>query len=817
MNLNKLFPWLSIRNKLLIAFAGLSILPLSFVGVYSVLTNVRMMREIALGELTQDVQTIREKSENLLDDIYSDLRVLENSSYLGSWMDEPTSLQRSPRSPNLQHVANELLAFARTKGIYYQFRLIGNDGDELLRVQCENPNDSLRTYSILPPSELREHRETYYFLLVGGLANNQVAFAPAELLGRHGERIPVMSFAKPLVRNGRREGILIANVFERRLIETIENRAHIASTRKVVLATGDGHYLYRSDMQKDWNRLLASRGEDNLHRDFPSTVTASILSGTDGTVTEGMKDIISYAPLFRESASAHAVPLTSSFAVPIIVFESESADVILGPVRAYALTYVGFLALFLMSAVALGLVATRQITRPIAELQRGAEVIARGNYGNPLKVETHDEIEKLADQFNVMAASLRTHENEIQRHRTQLEEMVRLRTQELQEEKGKLQAVLDNVPSAFVLLDNAFRIQTVSAAFAAVTGSSVEETGQDGPFSLIGDVHDSVDPPWKTARATGEIQTLVQQREDMNGNSRFLEYIAIPMKEGGTVNAILVIITDITKRKHLEQQLVHAEKLMAAGEMSSIIAHEFRNALTSVKMILQLFVESEKATRTEKKSLAVALDSIYHMETIVTELLNFARPKPVQLVTADLNRIVQESIDFVGPHIRQNDVVLTTSFDRKIKHRPLDESRLKEAIINLLLNAIQAYPGQRPGAPQCTIGIATKQVRLHETMRDFIYPESVSQGRGKEGDSEIILERNAECALIEVRDNGSGIAEEHLRRVFDPFFTTKTNGTGLGLPMVKRTVTDHGGIVKVESGPNEGTIFRIYIPTTNGA
>ena len=117
MNLNKIFPWLSIRNKLLIAFAGLSILPLAFVGVYSILTNVRMMREIALGELTEDVQTIREKSENFLDDIYTDLAGTSEFVVRGSLDGYRRNWHAAmyPQS-DLDHIATELLAFAKTKG-----------------------------------------------------------------------------------------------------------------------------------------------------------------------------------------------------------------------------------------------------------------------------------------------------------------------------------------------------------------------------------------------------------------------------------------------------------------------------------------------------------------------------------------------------------------------------------------------------------------------------------------------------------------------------------------------------------------------------
>ncbi len=814
MNLNKFFPWLSIRNKLLIAFAGLSILPLAFVGVYSILSNVRLMRSVALGELTEDVQTIRDKSENFLDDIYSDLRVLQNSSFVESWMANGGTSPPKASVSDLRGIATELMAFATTKGIYYQFRLLGESGDELLRVECDRPDDSVRTYRAVSASELRQNRETYYFLLVRGLANDQIAFTPAEVLGAGEGRIPVVSFAVPLVWKHRRKGILIANVFERKLIEVVENKNGAAENRTVVLATADGHYLYRSDMQKDWNRLLASRDEDNLRSQHTPTVVEAILSGKTGTVFEGMKDIISYAPLFGGNGGTHSYATTSSFVAPIFVFESESSSVVFGPVRSYALTYVGFLLLFLIGAVVLGLIATRQITTPIAELQRGAEVIAHGNYVSPLHVETHDEIEKLADQFNRMASSLKEHEQEIQKHRTQLERMVAQRTHELQEEKGKLQAVLDNVPSAFVLLDRSFRIQTVSAAFASVTGIALRDIDRMNPFRLVGVAGTGVANPWERAAQTGKIETLLQQLDEEGKSRRFLEYLAIPMRDDNGLRAVVVIITDITRRKNLEQQLVRTERLMAAGEMSSIIAHEFRNALTSVKMILQLFVESERATRNEKKSLAVALDSIYHMETIVTELLNFARPKPVQLAMTDLNKVVQESLDFVNPHIQQHDVKVVVSLDRKIVQRPLDASRMKEAIINLLLNALQAMDGERTPATRHVLDISTKRVRLEKTVRDVGYRENVSGADEGENGSEVVLERGSDCVVIEIRDSGKGIQREELRRIFDPFYTTKTNGTGLGLPMVKRTVLAHGGIVTVESVPGNGTTFRIYVSST---
>ncbi len=558
INLNKIFPWLSIRNKLLIAFAALSILPLMFVGVYSILSNVRMMKKVALEQLTEDVQTIREKTATFLEDISSDLRVLQNSSPLESWIHNDGRAPRFVQSA-LQQMNKEFLAFAKTKGIYYQFRLIDRSGDELLRVECINPNDSARAYRIVPQPELRQGRESYYFLLIKTVRHNQVTLAPAEVIYKTGERIPVMSFAMPLAGERGFVGILVANVFEKEFIRVIESKKQSEPSRTVILTTGEGHYLYHSEKKKDWNRLLASREEDNLQRDYSPTIAASILSGSEGTLTEGSDEIISYAPLFQQSDLPENPEASPSFSVPVFVIESVSENAIMGPVRSSALTIIGFLVLFLGSAIGLGLLATRQFTRPIAQVQRGAEIIASGSYGHRLHVETHDEIEKLADQFNVMAASLETHEKEIQQHRNRLEEMVERRTGELLEEKTKLQALLDNVPSAFVLLDKAFRIQTVSAAFASLTGFALSDV-KDKDCGMIfqdGDVCNEC--LCRKAMQGGSIESRVEHLVDRIRGERFIERIAIPMKENGNLGSVLQIITDVTKRKRLEQELVHTE------------------------------------------------------------------------------------------------------------------------------------------------------------------------------------------------------------------------------------------------------------------
>ncbi len=646
VNLKKILPWLSIRSKLIIAFTGLSIIPVALLGLYAIFSNIRMMKEIAYENLTHDVRTIRENTANFLANVESDLRLLKNSPSLRQYVQglNNSIVRNVDRAP--KRLDDEFLAWMKTRRVYHQLRIVHETGDELIRVERTDHSDSNGGYRCVPRDELRSGRSSYYFLLADNLKSDEITFSTAELVGQTNERIPIISFVTPLVMMasrsdalGQRAGLLIANVFAKDLFLVMETPRHFSAKGKTVLVSGDGHYLYHSEKKKEWNKLLASRENESLQHDYPQAVADSILSGKSGIVSEGIDEIIAYAPLFGGAPVSSTHPV-HAFTVPFYVFESVPQHIVLGPASSFGWTFAAFLATFLGLAIALGLLATRQFTQPIAALQQGAETIARGNYHHRLTVETHDEIEKLAEQFNLMAAALEAHEREIQQHRTKLEELVQMRTRELTDEKTKLQAILDNVPSAFILLDKGYRIQMASATFGLVTGLHLDDVrGMDcaSVFCKNGFCQQCIS---RKAASSGRMESHIDHMRGQSGNDRYLEHVAIPLREEGHVHAILEIITDITERKRLEQHLLRTERLMATGEMSALIAHEFRNSLTSTKMILQLQSESKRLTRAQQKSMRVALTSIDHMENVVAELLSFARPSPLQFQTDNLNTVI---------------------------------------------------------------------------------------------------------------------------------------------------------------------------------
>ncbi len=823
IELNKLFPWLSIRSKLIIAFVGLSILPIILVGIYGIISNTKSMKANAVQKLNHDLSLIQENTANLMINIERDLMLIQKS-YLNSRIrSDINSGVYSSDKKNIQILAEELLSFAETRDIYYQLRIVDNKGNEVARVQSAASYDLKKRYSIVPANNLRHIPQVYYLLMIKDLTKNQIALAPAELLSPDNKPVPVISFAMPIYLDDKVIGILIADVFVKNFFKTLQTYKSLNPDEKVILVSGDGHYLYHSQKKKNWNKLLAARDEFNLQHDYPEEIAKQILSGKDSVITQGSEDIISHSPLFQGYSSIYRTGVEQNLAIQLYLLVAVPKTAILQPVYLYIYTFAGILALFLIISIVLSLLATRHFTTSIGKLTVGAETITKGNYNHRVKVETRDELEKLAEQFNLMAQSLHEHEEEIQRYKTHLEEMVESRTEELFAEKSKLQAILDNVPSAFLLLDKDLRIQTASAAFKTITGYNIDDVKGENCSKIFGDNGFCQECICLQAISKNKIKSCIYCTDDDRQHQRYIERVAIPMKANGEVVAVLAVITDITKRKQLENVLLKTEKLAATGEIAAFVAHEFRNSLTSIKMILQLLAESNHLAKSEKKSVTVALKSTSEMEDTVTKLLNYAYPVPMNFQTASIEDILNESLTFVQLRANESKISIKKEIERSTPSILLDASRLKEAIINILLNAVQAIDEKRNSfesigpdeARDTEIFISIRKMILRRTLHDFKLEEAAGYtntedvGRNR---YEIILPKGTECIVLQITDSGMGIDSSNISRIFDPFFTTKTNGTGLGLPMVKRTINAHRGIITVESKKGTGTTFSIYLP-----
>jgi signal transduction histidine kinase len=220
--------------------------------------------------------------------------------------------------------------------------------------------------------------------------------------------------------------------------------------------------------------------------------------------------------------------------------------------------------------------------------------------------------------------------------------------------------------------------------------------------------------------------------------------------------------------------IVRQEKLASLGALAAGVAHEIRNPLTAIKFRLYSLKKSLPDDMADSEDAVVIGNEINRLERIVQDFLQFARPSEPNLITIPTQRILQEVHDLLKPQLEKASIQLTLETSDPVWVRA-DTQQIKQVLINLIQNSADSI-GQD--------GAIT--LRAHNGTGDF--------------------------AIMEVADNGKGMASEVQERLFDPFFTTKEGGTGLGLPIAARIVEKHGGELRYQTQLNRGTTFAIVLP-----
>jgi PAS domain S-box-containing protein len=250
--------------------------------------------------------------------------------------------------------------------------------------------------------------------------------------------------------------------------------------------------------------------------------------------------------------------------------------------------------------------------------------------------------------------------------------------------------------------------------------------------------------------------------------------------------AILSIARDVTERRRMEAQLEQADRLAALGTLAAGVAHEVNNPLAYLNLSLEWLARQLPELARDpsrlhalEQMLAEARHGAERVGAIVRDLRSFSRADGEKRGPVDLTAAVASAIKMASHDMRHRANVVTEVED-DVPLAWANGARLEQVLLNLLLNAVQAMDESQ---------LHRNEIRV--TVR-----------RG-----------SAVRAIIEVADNGAGIAPEQLRRIFDPFFTTKSFGTGLGLSICHNIITSFGGRISVESRVGEGSTFRIELPT----
>jgi len=242
-----------------------------------------------------------------------------------------------------------------------------------------------------------------------------------------------------------------------------------------------------------------------------------------------------------------------------------------------------------------------------------------------------------------------------------------------------------------------------------------------------------------------------------------------------------LLIKDIEQRKIMEERLAQADKLASIGELSSGIAHEINNPLGVILGYTQLLLRDEDENSERRKDLITIEKQVRSCKSIVEDLLSFARKSETKKEAVRIDGLIDDVFKFIRQHSRSEGIQMERKFDRSIPLLMLDEKKVKQVLINLIMNAIYAIDTKG------SIRVATE------------------------------LDRESDRIFIRIADDGCGIEKKIFKKIFDPFFTTKSTGegTGLGLSVSYGIIKDHGGDIIVDSEPGKGSTFTIIMPMIN--
>jgi PAS domain S-box-containing protein len=300
-------------------------------------------------------------------------------------------------------------------------------------------------------------------------------------------------------------------------------------------------------------------------------------------------------------------------------------------------------------------------------------------------------------------------------------------------------------------------------------------------------------------------------RETMEGSDALKNCLEIPMltksgeeriiawhhialtDENGRTTGLLCSGEDVTERKVAQADMIRSEKLVAIGQLAAGVAHEVNNPLAGVlgyiKILMKKYKEETLQTEETEKQLLKIERATARSSQIIKDLLDFSRPSQPTLRPINVNEVVDATLSIVGHQIGLSNIDLEKELDAWIPPVVADFDQIQQALMNVILNAVQAMPDGG------SLTIATSSVQ-----------------DAKWGGS------RRDAIRIDITDTGCGIPEENVEKIFTPFFSTKPKGkgVGLGLPAVQGIIEQHNGKIEVKSEIGEGTTVTMWLEAKNG-
>ena len=497
--------------------------------------------------------------------------------------------------------------------------------------------------------------------------------------------------------------------------------------------------------------------------------------------------VIGFAPLPETSRATNGSPESGSWHT----FVWQSSDELLAPIQHLFtwMTVFGTVAIALLAS--LGYVAASRIVTPVRQLQQAARSIGRGELRSSISIQTGDELEDLAVEFNRM-------NKQLEAAFAGLTNQVNLKTQEVEYLQQSTDQILDAVPTPILLVDAQEVVQYVNRA-ARQSFNLQEQSSSAVPlFTLLPLDPDSQSKLRQEFRQADDGAPLAEgqprsrlpcdplapilehkpssRRAELQMGPRLYHYqwFRLPGRPGEE-DRIGLVLRDTTDETRLQDQLIQAEKTGSLGVLTAGIGHELNNPLFGIVGLGEAIQEEQDLQRAKTYARDIVAQG-RRMATIIRDFTGIAnREISDQRVPVDLEQELDQALATVQTTTGMKDIVVEKTYTGGIRVLALPD-QLRQALANLLTNAVQAMKGR--GRLSLTTGLS------------------------------------AHVATVSISDSGPGISKQHLSKIFDPFFTTKGQGegSGLGLTVARRILRKFGGDVRIESLEGQGTTCSVTLP-----
>jgi PAS domain S-box-containing protein len=389
----------------------------------------------------------------------------------------------------------------------------------------------------------------------------------------------------------------------------------------------------------------------------------------------------------------------------------------------------------------------------------------------------------------------------IMRNWQRLEQMAGFLSDEVAERRKiqeRLELQIERMPLACIVWDTEFRVQTWNPAAEKIFGFAKEEAiGQQMVPKIVSEKRMAeAEPLMKKLIEGGELVALTFENITQDGRAIVCEWTSTPLKlRDGTIVGVLSMARDITERKNMEKQLVHAQKMEAIGRLASGVAHDFNNLLTVIIGYSELMLKHINPDDPHYANIEEICKAGNRAAALTRQLLAFSRKQVLEPKVFDLNSCV-DNMDKMLRRLIGEDIELIIKPAPNIGRVKADPGQIEQVIMNLVVNARDAMPSGGK------ITVETANVVLDQEYAST--RADVTPG---------------DYVMIAVSDTGTGMTEEVKAHIFEPFFTTKElgKGTGLGLSTSFGIVKQHGGHIAVYSELGEGTTFKVYLPQVKEA